>query len=63
MFRVRELGIFQAEEIRGFLLRCFRSLTGRIIEVLRKKSFKSFRAEVFRVSEVKEIWCLHGCYF
>ena len=63
MRRVRELGIFEAEEIRGFLLRRFRSPTGRTIEVLRKKSFKSPQAEVFRVSEVKEIWCLCGCYF
>ena len=63
MHRVRELGIFEAEEIGGFLLRGFKSLTGRTVGVLRTKSFKSSQAEVFRVSEVKEIWSLCGCYF
>ena len=63
MRRVRELGIFEAEEIRGFFLRRFRSPTGRTGGVLRTKSFKSSQAEVFRVSEVKEIWSLCGCYF
>ena len=63
MCMVRELGIFQAEEIRGFLLRRFRSPTGMTIGVLRMRSFKSSQAEVFRVSKVKEIWCLCGCYF
>ena len=63
MHRVRELGIFEAEEIRGFLLRRFRSETGRTVGVLRMKSFKSSQAEVFRVSEVKETWSPCGCYF
>ena len=63
MHRVRELGIFEAEEIRGFFLRRFRSPTGRTVGVLRTKSFKSSQAEVFRVSEVKESWSLCGCYF
>ena len=63
MRRVRELGILEADEIGGFLLRCFRSLTGRTVGVLRMKSFKSSQAEVFRVSEVKEIWSLCGYYF
>ena len=62
MFRVRELWIFEAEEIGGFLLRGFRSLTSRTVEVLRAKSFKSSQAEVFRVSKVKEIWSLCRCY-
>ena len=63
MHRVRELGIFEAEKIGGFLLRGFKSLTGRTVGVLRTKSFKSSQAEVFRVSEIKEIWSLCGCYF
>ena len=63
MHRVRELGIFEAEEIRGFFFSRFRSPTGRTVGVLRTKSFKSSQAEVFRVSEVKEIWSLCGCYF
>ena len=63
MRRVRELGIFEAEELGGFLLRGFRSPTGRIVRVLRRKSFKSSQAEVFSVSEVKEILSLCGCYF
>ena len=63
MRSVRELGIFEAEEIGGFLLRRFRSVTGRTVGVLRMKSFKSSQAEVFRVSEVKETWSPCGCYF
>ena len=51
MCRVRNLGICEAEEIGGFLLKNFRSLTGRTVRAL-KKSFKSSQAEVFRVSEV-----------
>ena len=62
MHRVREIGIFEAEEIGGFLLRRFRSVTGRTVGVLRMKSFKSSQAEVFRVSKVKEIWSLCRCY-
>ena len=63
MRRVRKLGICEAEEIGSFLLRDFRSLTGRTVRVLRRKSFKSSQVEVFRVSEVEEIWPLCGCYF
>ena len=55
MCRARELGSFVAEEIGGFLLRGFRSLTSRTVGVLRTKSFKGSQAEVFRVCEVKEI--------
>ena len=60
---MRKLAICEAEEIRGFLLRDFRSLKGRTVRVLRRKSFKSSQAEVFRVPEVEEIWSLCGCYF
>ena len=63
MCRVRELGVFVAEEIAGFLLRGFRSLTSKTVGVLRTKSFKGSQAEVFRVCEVKEIWSLCRCYF
>ena len=38
-------------------------LIGWIVRVLRRKSFKSSQAEVYRVSEVKEIWSLCGSYF
>ena len=63
MCRVRKLEISEAEEIRGFLLREFRSPKGRTVRVLRRKSFKSSQAEVFRVPEVDDIWSLCGCYF
>ena len=63
MCRVRKLGICEAEEIEGFLLRDFRSPKGRTVRVLRRKSFKSSQVEVFRVPEVEEIWSLCGCYF
>ena len=63
MCRVRKLGICEAEEIGGFLLRDFMSLKGRRVRVLRRKTFKSSQAEVFSVPEVEEIWSLCGCYF
>ena len=50
MHRVRELGIFEAEEIRGFLLRRFRSPTGTTFGVLRTKSE---RAWVLRAPRLK----------
>ena len=55
MCRVRKLEISEAEEIVGFLLRDFRSPKGRTVRVLRRKSFKSSQAEVFRVPGVEEI--------
>ena len=60
---MRKLAICEAEEIRGFLLRDFRSLKGRTVRVLRRKSFKSSQAEVFRIPKLEEIWSLCGCYF
>ena len=60
---MRKLAICEAEEIRGFLLRDFRSLKGRTVRVLRRKSFKSSPAEVFRIPKLEEIWSLCGCYF
>ena len=60
---MRKLAICEAEEIRGFLLRYFRSLKGRTVRVLRRKSFKSSQAEVFRIPKLEEIWSLCGCYF
>ena len=63
MCRVRKLGICEAEEIGGFLLRDLMSLKGRRVRVLRRKTFKSSQAEVFSVPEVEEIWSLCGCYF
>lgn len=56
-------GIYEAEETGGFSLTGFRPQTGRTVRVLRRKSFKSYQFEVSRVSEVKEIWFLCGCYF
>ena len=55
MCRVRKLGICEAEETGGFLLRDFRSPKGRTVRVLRRKSFKSSQAEVFRVPGIEEI--------
>ena len=60
---MRKLAICEAEEIRGFLLRDFRSLKGRTVRVLRRKSFKSSQVEVFRIPKLEEIWSLCGCYF
>lgn len=60
MHSVRELGIFEAEEIGGFLLRGFKSLT--VTVGLEDKESQSSQAEVFRVSEVKEIWSLCKWY-
>ena len=60
---MRKLAICEAEEIRGFLLRDFRSLKGRTVRALRRKSFKSSQAEIFRVPKLEEIWSLCGCYF
>ena len=55
MCRVRKLEISEAEEIVGFLLRDFRFPKGRAVRVLRRKSFKSSQADVFRVPGVEEI--------
>ena len=63
MCRVRKLGICEAEEIEGFLLRDFRSPKGRTVRVLRRKIVKSSQAEVFRIPQVEEICSLCGYYF
>ena len=62
MHRVRELGIFEAEEIGGLSLRGFRCPTFRTVGVLSMTGMSS-QAEVFRVSEVKELGSLCGCCF
>ena len=53
MCRVRKLGICEAEEIEGFLLRDFRSPKGRTVRVLRRKIVKSSQAEVFGIPQVE----------
>ena len=57
------LGIYEIEEIGDFSLTGFRSQTGRTVGVLGRKRFKSSQLEVFRVSEIKEIWFLAGAIF
>ena len=60
---MRKLAICEAEEIRGFLLRDFRSLKGRTVRALRRKSFKSSQAEVSGSPSLRKFGLSAGAIF